>query len=55
MQKKGFGLSQIYQEAHDSCVEILTGDAWPYFKDEQLEKVLKEKPVKGAHLPPSIL
>lgn len=41
------GLSHIYTEAHDLSVEILTGDAWPYFRDESLERVAKEKPIKG--------
>jgi hypothetical protein len=46
--RKGVGLSHLYTEAHDLSVDILTGDAWPYFRDESLERVAKERPVKGT-------
>lgn len=58
MQLKGSGLSHVFDEANDACIDILIGDAWPFFKNEYLEKMSKEtpnsKPSKSPALPPKV-
>eukprot|EP01128_Nolandella_sp_AFSM9_P004157 TRINITY_DN181_c1_g1_i2.p1 TRINITY_DN181_c1_g1~~TRINITY_DN181_c1_g1_i2.p1 ORF type:complete len:467 (-),score=89.25 TRINITY_DN181_c1_g1_i2:1143-2543(-) len=52
---KGHGLSRIYHEAKKASDTILTGDSWPYFKEEFVDKVAKEKPIKEAGLKKAFL
>lgn len=48
LQRKGAGLSNVFSEANDACIDILTGDAWPYFKEEYLTKLDKGASPKVA-------